>query len=113
MGMMADDDNKNQPTSLGDSLLAPAGDTHASRAMAGPEPRSRRRGGRPKGTLNKKTIARNEAMARAQAAMEQPFEGDAYAFVTMLYKDGKLPLAMRFDAAKAALAYERPRLAQM
>jgi hypothetical protein len=43
----------------------------------------------------------------------KPFEGDSYAFLATLYKNKDLPLHMRLDAAKTAIAYERPRLSDV
>ena len=39
------------------------------------------------------------------------FQGDAHAFLMMVYKDPSLPLALRLDAAKAAIPFEKPALA--
>lgn len=39
-----------------------------------------------------------------------PFDGDAVAFMQMIYKCPAFPLAIRYDAAKNAAPYERPRL---
>ena len=74
-----------------------------------------RRGGREKGTPNKRTQAREEQMAAASAALEQalanPFTGDSHALLMAIYKNQDLPIQTRLDAAKAAIAYEKPRLA--
>ena len=47
------------------------------------------------------------------APLIEPFEGDSYAFLATLYKNKDLPLAVRLDAAKTAIAYERPRLSNV
>ena len=39
------------------------------------------------------------------------FRGDAHALLICIYKDPNQPLAVRIDCAKAALPYEKPRLA--
>jgi len=41
------------------------------------------------------------------------FEGDSYAFLATVYKNQALPLGVRLDAAKTAIAYERARLAHV
>ena len=38
------------------------------------------------------------------------FEGDSHALLMAVYKDPENPLPIRLDAAKAAIAYEKPRL---
>ena len=45
--------------------------------------------------------------------LEEPFEGDGYAFLATVYKDTRQPIGVRLDAAKTAVAYERPRLANV
>jgi hypothetical protein len=83
--------------------------------MSGSGP-GERRGGRQPGTPNKRTAA----LARAQAAASEKvtlalglaaFDGDAHAFLMAVYKDSALPMELRLHAAKAAVAYEKPRLA--
>jgi hypothetical protein len=39
------------------------------------------------------------------------FDGDAHAFLMAIYKDATQPIVSRMDAAKAAIGYEKPRLA--
>ena len=51
--------------------------------------------------------ARNAKKAAA------PFKGDAHALLVMIYQDQTLPLAIRLDAAKAAIPFEKPELAVM
>jgi hypothetical protein len=73
-----------------------------------------RRGGRQKGTPNKRTKAREAAVRRVakkiEAAIPGAFEGDSHALLMATYKNPKLKLAVRIDAAKAALPYEKARL---
>jgi hypothetical protein len=69
--------------------------------------------GRKKGSLNKRTAAVREAGDRAIAQMKEPFEGDGYAFLAMVYKDKDQPLSVRLSAAGMAMPYERPRLSQV
>jgi hypothetical protein len=45
--------------------------------------------------------------------LEEPFEGDGYAFLATVYKDTRQPIGVRLDAAKTAVAYERARLANV
>jgi hypothetical protein len=72
-------------------------------------------GGRPKGGLNKKTIAKRQALEEAQrqiAAVDGSgmFDGDMYALLTTVAKCEKFPIELRVDCAKATIGYERPRL---
>jgi len=85
--------------------------------MPGSKP-GERRGGRQRGAKNKRTLALEQAQAEAAARVTQglgadAFEGDAHAFLVMLYKDPRQPDSVRIDAAKAALPYEKPRLASV
>jgi hypothetical protein len=41
------------------------------------------------------------------------FEGDAHALLVTIYKDPTHPIDLRLDAAKAAIAFEKPRLAAL
>src|SRR5579883_2092108 len=77
-----------------------------------------RRGGRQPGTPNKRTVEREKAMREAalkaeEAIGEGAFSGDAHALLMMTYKDTALPLDTRLEAAKAAIAYEKPKLANI
>lgn len=76
-----------------------------------------RRGGRIKGTPNKRTEKREQAMHEVAekifAALPDAFEGDAHALLMTLYKDTTQPLVIRLDAAKAAIGYEKPRLSNV
>jgi hypothetical protein len=72
--------------------------------------------GRPRGSKNKRTREREAALAKAaealSAAIEGAFEGDAHAFLMAIYKDPSKDVQLRLDAAKAAIRYEKPALAQ-
>jgi hypothetical protein len=74
-----------------------------------------RRGGRQKGTPNKRTAAREQAvaeMARAIAdVIPEAFQGNVHAFLMAIYKDPEMPIEMRIDAAKKAIHFEKPALA--
>ena len=75
-------------------------------------------GGSREGSPNKRTVARERAVAAAaekiaDALGPNAFEGDAHALLAAIYKDPSRPIELRLDAARAAIAYERPRLAVM
>jgi hypothetical protein len=71
--------------------------------------------GRPLGAKNKLTReveAAMKAVAEEFAeAVPDAFTGDGVAFLQTVYKDPKLPLAVRMDAAAKAARFERPMLA--
>jgi hypothetical protein len=73
-----------------------------------------RRGGRKAGTPNKNTAA---VQAAAGQVLEElgadPFDGDGYALLALVYKNKKLPLSVRLSAAGQAMPYERPRLSNV
>ena len=74
--------------------------------------------GRRPGTPNKRTEQREQAMQEAATQVGEvlgavAFEGDAHALLMMIYKDTSKPLDVRLDAAKAAIGYEKPRLAAL
>ncbi len=74
------------------------------------------RGGRKAGAKNKATVAREQAQAKAAARITEAlgtdaFQGDAHTLLVSIYKDPSLPISVRLDAAKAAIGYEKPRLA--
>ena len=71
------------------------------------------RGGRKKGTPNQRTRAIREAGERAIAQLKEPFEGDGYALLQLIYKDQNQPLAIRLACARDVLAFERPRLSNV
>src|SRR4029077_1075732 len=70
--------------------------------------------GRPKGSRNKASIDFEKRLAEKSEAlnaiMDGAFEGDSHALLMSIYKDQALPLDVRMEAAKAAIAYEKPRL---
>ena len=71
-------------------------------------------GGSRKGSPNRKTTARARAAARiknlAAVLGDDAFTGDALGLLQLTYKNVQLPIELRIDAARAAIAYERPRL---
>ncbi len=75
-----------------------------------------RRGGRQRGTPNKRT----RELARAQAEASEKitaalgataFDGDAHALLVSVYRDTTQPTELRVTAARSALPFEKPRLA--
>src|SRR6478736_5819973 len=73
--------------------------------------------GRPVGAKNQYTRDRearvNEAAAVIEELLPSAFLGDAHALLMAVYKDQTQPLQIRLDAAKSAIAYEKPRLAAL
>ena len=76
--------------------------------------KTRRPRGRPSGAKNKRTEAVEAKARKAAATLAEQipgcFEGDSHALLMAVYKDPENALPIRVDAAKAALAYEKPRL---
>lgn len=72
-------------------------------------------GGRQKGTPNRRTEERRARLEETRKAIEQAlpaaFHGDGHALLMAVYKNEDLPIELRLDAAKAAIAYEKPKLA--
>jgi len=70
--------------------------------------------GRPKGSLGKARVAFEEKLAAKAARVAKltkgAFKGDAHDYLMSIYKDPKMAQTDRIDAAKAALAYEKPKL---
>ena len=78
--------------------------------------------GRPKGThtgAQLKSRLSPEQQARAAEAVRLAnedcgaFPGDAYALLVWIYRSADLPITLRMRAAETAIAYERPKLAQV
>lgn len=73
-----------------------------------------RRGGREKGTPNRRTQALDTAVAEAAGALHSAipdaFRGDAHTLLMTVYKDPSKDMALRIDAAKAAIRFEKPAL---
>lgn len=70
--------------------------------------------GRTKGTTNRK-IKRLRSVMREVAIkvgeiVPDAFEGDGVALMVAIYKDPRIPLDMRLDAASKAARFERPTL---
>lgn len=74
-----------------------------------------RRGGRQKGTPNKRSIVleqkAREAAEIIEGTLPEAFKGDAHALLMTIYKDPNNPMPLRIDAAKAAIGFEKPKLA--
>lgn len=64
---------------------------------------ARRGAGRKQGTLNPRTIARNEA------ARLLPFAFDPLQWLLNVVSDGRQDIRLRVDAARAAMPYVHPR----
>jgi hypothetical protein len=71
-------------------------------------PRRQRRGGRKKGTPNKRTQERRAIIAAIQACGKDPLT-----FFADLLKNEKAPLDLRFAAAKELLPFMHPKLASI
>jgi hypothetical protein len=74
-----------------------------------------RRGGRQRGVKNRRTVALAQAQAAASEKVTQAlgctaFDGDALSFLQLIYRDATQAVETRLHAAKAAVAYEKPRL---
>lgn len=80
-----------------------------------PVPKGRRYGGRGKGTKNRRTVEREAAMAETakqiESVIDGAFDGDGHALLVAVYKDPWQPIELRLEAAKAAIGYEKPKLA--
>jgi hypothetical protein len=84
--------------------------------MAGRPKGTPKTGGRKAGTPNKRTVAVQMAAAAAAERIgtvlgPDAFEGGAHALLMSVYKDPNQSIGLRLDAAKAALPFEKPRLA--
>jgi hypothetical protein len=50
-------------------------------------------------------------VAKVDLTLPEAFEGDAHELLMLTYRDQRLPLLVRLDAAKAAMPFEKARLA--
>ena len=68
--------------------------------------------GRPRGARNRRTVETEEAMKAVvqefSETVPDAFAGDAVAFLQTVYKDPRIPLRVRLDAAAKAARFERP-----
>lgn len=55
----------------------------------------------------------NETSEKLDRLVPGAFVGDAHAFLMAVYKDPENLLGVRIDAAKAAIAFEKPRLSSV
>lgn len=74
--------------------------------------------GRPKGAKSRFTKEREQRLEETKQRVSEAlgvalFSGDAHELLMLTYKDMGLPLDTRLDAAKAAIPYEKPKLASM
>ena len=79
-------------------------------------PKKIKTGGRQKGTKNKTTIARQQAIEEALRTIRNAngtgvYDGDAHGPLMLVYKNEAFPLDVRTRAAEAALKFEKPALA--
>jgi hypothetical protein len=86
--------------------------------MAGRLKGTPKTGGRKAGTPNKRTVALQAATVTAAEQIDavlgsDAFDGDALAFLMLVYRDPRQPAGLRLEAAKAALPYQRPRIASI
>jgi hypothetical protein len=85
--------------------------------MRGSKP-GERRGGRQRGTKNRRTLERERALAEASDKIanvlgDNAFDGDSLALMQAIYRDVTQPTPLRLDAAKSAIPFERPRLSSI
>ena len=89
-----------------------------AKGHGGPRPGS----GRPKGTHTGAQLKSRLSLGqqkRAATAIRlandggRTFDGDAYMLLSFIYRSEDLPISLRMRAAETAIAYERPKLAQV
>jgi len=73
----------------------------------------RKRGGSNRDTRYRRRKIELVAQQIADELGDDCFEGDAHAYLMSIYKDEKIPMLFRLDAAKACLPFEKPRLASV
>tara|TARA_R110002126_G_scaffold177078_1_gene325906 strand:+ start:1992 stop:2351 length:360 start_codon:yes stop_codon:yes gene_type:complete len=66
--------------------------------------------GRPPGRKNNKTLELEKALGEAVEGLDDAFEGDAHAFLQMVYRNPKISIDIRIQAAGRALRVEKPTL---
>lgn len=71
--------------------------------------------GRPKGSKSKTGAAALQQLAEKSEKVKKllktnVFSGTSHELLMLIYKDTELDIALRLEAAKAAIAYEKPRL---
>jgi hypothetical protein len=82
--------------------------------MAGRRTGTPKTGGRKAGTPNKRTVALRTATATAAEQIHATLGSQvAHALLMTVHKDLSQPIGLRMEAAKAALPYEKPRLASI
>jgi hypothetical protein len=65
--------------------------------------------GRKPGSKTKSTLAPRLAEAEAMSTLPEQFQGNALALLQAVYRNAKLDLRVRIDAASKALPYEVPK----
>ena len=97
--------------------LVPTEEVVAAPETESIEPTKKNKGGRPRGSKNKRTLARAERLRelseqlKAEDETLEIFNGDAHSLLCAIYRDPKWPIDIRMDAAKAAIKFEKPALA--
>ena len=75
----------------------------------------RKTGGRQRGAKNRTTLERQRALRDAAQIITRnghdAFAGDAHTLLISVLQNPSIPLDIRIEAAKAAIAYEKPKLA--
>jgi hypothetical protein len=69
-----------------------------------------RRGGRKKGTPNRRTFVLKQAMGDHDVRRISAGLGDSVDFLRKLYQDESQPLMVRIECAKVVALFDRPRL---
>jgi hypothetical protein len=72
-----------------------------------------RRGGRKKGTPNRRTLMLKNAIGKYTDRPRAIGSVDSIDFLTKIYQDEEQPLMVRIDAARVVAPFERPRLRAM
>ena len=86
-------------------------------ATRGRKPGTPKTGGRTKGKKNARSVEHAQLMQevteKLEAVMPNCYKGDAHSLLIAVYKDTNQPWPMRIDAAKAAIRFEVPALANL
>ena len=86
---------------------------HGGHRAGSRRPTGTHTGARLKSRLSPEQQARAKEAVRLANGNGNTFKGDAYALLTFIYCSTDLPLTLRMRAAETAIAYERPKLAQV
>ena len=69
--------------------------------------------GRHPGRKNNRTLEIEKAVLQVALQLNEPFEGDAHAFLATVYKNPDFPIEIRILAAGKALRVEKPVLSSV